>query len=220
MVQFDSIETALHQLQNGGYVILSDNEDRENEGDLVALADRITPATVYKMLHEANGLMCVPITIQRAHELGFTKMVEHSTDPHQTRMALLRQPASQPGSPLLTVPQRSSILPIQLPSLMTLTIQDTFSHYMLWMVGCANASAIRKLQLIWPTWRVPNQQPSSLRCSKPMVTWLAVMIWLRWPSALTFLTLPSLKSLNIWMHTVSKKPVICKMLRFTPKQSQ
>jgi 3,4-dihydroxy 2-butanone 4-phosphate synthase/GTP cyclohydrolase II len=84
MVQFDTIETALQQLQNGGYVILSDNEDRENEGDLVALADRITPETVYEMLHEANGLMCVPITIQRAHELGFTKMVEHSTDPHQT----------------------------------------------------------------------------------------------------------------------------------------
>lgn len=84
MVQFDTIETALQQLQNGGYVILSDNEDRENEGDLVALADRITPETVYEMLHEANGLMCVPITIQRAHELGFTKMVEHSTDPNQT----------------------------------------------------------------------------------------------------------------------------------------
>jgi 3,4-dihydroxy 2-butanone 4-phosphate synthase/GTP cyclohydrolase II len=43
MVHFDTIETALQQLQNGGYVILSDNEDRENEGDLVALADRITP---------------------------------------------------------------------------------------------------------------------------------------------------------------------------------
>lgn len=84
MVQFDTIETALQQLQNGGYVILSDNEDRENEGDLVALADHITPETVYEMLHEANGLMCVPITIQRAHELGFTKMVEHSTDPNQT----------------------------------------------------------------------------------------------------------------------------------------
>lgn len=92
MVQFDTIETALldtietalQQLQNGGYVILSDNEDRENEGDLVALADRIAPETVYEMLHEANGLMCVPITIQRAHELGFTKMVEHSTDPNQT----------------------------------------------------------------------------------------------------------------------------------------
>ena len=50
----------------------------------MALADRITPETVYEMLHEANGLMCVPITIQRAHELGFTKMVEHSTDPNQT----------------------------------------------------------------------------------------------------------------------------------------
>lgn len=84
MVQFDPITVALHQLQTGGYIILADNEDRENEGDLVALADRITPAIIYEMLHEANGLMCVPITRQRARDLNFTKMVAHSTDPHQT----------------------------------------------------------------------------------------------------------------------------------------
>ena len=52
-MKFDSVETALTHLKNGGYIIVSDNEDRENEGDLVALADRITPATVYEMLEEA-----------------------------------------------------------------------------------------------------------------------------------------------------------------------
>lgn len=56
-MKFDSVETALTHLKNGGYIIVSDNEDRENEGDLVALADRITPATVYEMLEEAKGLM-------------------------------------------------------------------------------------------------------------------------------------------------------------------
>lgn len=84
MAKFSTVEDALATLQAGGFIILSDNEDRENEGDLVALADRITPQTVYQMLHEANGLMCVPLTIDRAHQLGFTPMVAHSTDPHQT----------------------------------------------------------------------------------------------------------------------------------------
>lgn len=82
--EFNTVEEALTTLQNGGFIILSDNEDRENEGDLVALADRINPETVYQMLKEANGLMCVPLTIERAHALGFTKMVENSTDPHDT----------------------------------------------------------------------------------------------------------------------------------------
>ncbi|HJE26639.1 3,4-dihydroxy-2-butanone-4-phosphate synthase [Limosilactobacillus pontis] len=83
-MEFATVEEGLTQLRNGGFIILADNEDRENEGDLVALGEGITPATVHTMLKEANGLMCVPLTEERAHRLGFKKMVEHSTDPNQT----------------------------------------------------------------------------------------------------------------------------------------
>lgn len=83
-MDFATVEEGLTQLHNGGFIILADNEDRENEGDLVALGEGITPATVHTMLKEANGLMCVPLTEKRAHQLGFKKMVEHSTDPNQT----------------------------------------------------------------------------------------------------------------------------------------
>lgn len=83
-MEFATVEEGLTQLRNGGFIILADNEERENEGDLVALGEGITPATVHTMLKEANGLMCVPLTEKRAHQLGFKKMVEHSTDPNQT----------------------------------------------------------------------------------------------------------------------------------------
>lgn len=83
-MEFATVEEGLTQLRNGGFIILADNEERENEGDLVALGEGITPATVHTMLKEANGLMCVPLTEERAHRLGFKKMVEHSTDPNQT----------------------------------------------------------------------------------------------------------------------------------------
>lgn len=83
-MDFATVEEGLTQLRNGDFIILADNEDRENEGDLVALGEGITPATVHTMLKEANGLMCVPLTEKRAHQLGFKKMVEHSTDPNQT----------------------------------------------------------------------------------------------------------------------------------------
>ena len=82
--EFSTVEDALTQLKNGGYIILADDESRENEGDLVALGDGIDAATVYEMLNEANGLMCVPVTEKIAHRLGFVPMVEHSTDPNQT----------------------------------------------------------------------------------------------------------------------------------------
>ena len=82
--QFSTVEEALNQLVNGGYIILADNEDRENEGDLVALGENVNADTIYEMLNEANGLMCVPVSEDIAKHLAFKPMVEHSTDPHQT----------------------------------------------------------------------------------------------------------------------------------------
>lgn len=82
--EFSTVEAALEELKKGGFVILSDNEDRENEGDLVALASEATPAVIHQMLKEANGLMCVPVNTEIANRLNLTDMVENSTDPHQT----------------------------------------------------------------------------------------------------------------------------------------
>lgn len=82
--KFNTVSDAIRHLQNGGFIILSDNESRENEGDLVALADKVSPQTIHEMLKEANGLMCVPVNKEIAHRLGFKDMVAHSTDPNQT----------------------------------------------------------------------------------------------------------------------------------------
>ena len=82
--KFSSVKTAVEHLKNGGFIILSDNEDRENEGDLVALASMVTPEIVHQMLKEANGLMCVPVSEKIAKNLGLSDMVANSTDPHQT----------------------------------------------------------------------------------------------------------------------------------------
>ncbi|WP_447408378.1 3,4-dihydroxy-2-butanone-4-phosphate synthase [Weissella confusa] len=81
---FDTVADALTVLRQGGVIILADDESRENEGDLVALAQDITPETVHMMLREAAGLMCTPVGPEIAERLGFTDMVAESTDPHQT----------------------------------------------------------------------------------------------------------------------------------------
>lgn len=81
---FDSIEEALEDLKQGKIVIVVDDEDRENEGDFVALAEHCTPEIINFMVTHGRGLVCVPITAQRAKELDLEPMVDHNTDPHST----------------------------------------------------------------------------------------------------------------------------------------
>src|SRR5690606_3030930 len=81
---FDSIEDALIDLKNGKAIIVVDDENRENEGDFIALAEKATPETINFMITHGRGLVCVPITNELAQKLELHPMVEHNTDPHGT----------------------------------------------------------------------------------------------------------------------------------------
>ncbi|MFC5403868.1 bifunctional 3,4-dihydroxy-2-butanone-4-phosphate synthase/GTP cyclohydrolase II [Cohnella soli] len=81
---FDRIEEALEDLKAGKVIIVVDDEDRENEGDLIALADKATPEVINFMIREARGLLCVPITPETAEALDLPPMVSHNTDYHGT----------------------------------------------------------------------------------------------------------------------------------------
>lgn len=82
--QFDTIEDAIRDLMEGKVIIVVDDEDRENEGDFLALADKATPEAINFMITEGRGLVCVPITPERAEELDLPPMVTHNTDNHGT----------------------------------------------------------------------------------------------------------------------------------------
>ncbi|WP_027415868.1 bifunctional 3,4-dihydroxy-2-butanone-4-phosphate synthase/GTP cyclohydrolase II [Aneurinibacillus terranovensis] len=81
---FHSIEEAIYELKQGRPVIVVDDENRENEGDFITLADKTTAETINFMITHGRGLVCVPITEERAAELHLTPMVEHNTDNHGT----------------------------------------------------------------------------------------------------------------------------------------
>lgn len=81
---FHTIEEALQDLKAGKMVIVVDDEDRENEGDLVALAEKTTPEVINFMIKHGRGLVCVPITKKRAEALDLPLMVQHNTDYHGT----------------------------------------------------------------------------------------------------------------------------------------
>lgn len=77
---FDKIEEAVKDIKAGKMVIVVDDEDRENEGDLVMAADKVTPEAVNFMTKFARGMLCVPVTEARAEELEFQPMVKRNTD--------------------------------------------------------------------------------------------------------------------------------------------
>ena len=74
-----SIEDAVEDFKNGEFVIVVDDEDRENEGDLIIAAEKITPEKVNFMLHNARGVLCAPITLSRCEELDLPHQVADST---------------------------------------------------------------------------------------------------------------------------------------------
>ncbi|MBL0385745.1 bifunctional 3,4-dihydroxy-2-butanone-4-phosphate synthase/GTP cyclohydrolase II [Tumebacillus sp. ITR2] len=84
MANFNSIPEALEDLRKGKVIIVVDDEDRENEGDFIALAEHATPEVINFMITEGRGLVCVPISEKRARQLGLTTMVEENTDSHGT----------------------------------------------------------------------------------------------------------------------------------------
>ena len=78
-IKLDSIEEALEDFRNGKFVIVVDGEDRENEGDLIIAAEKITPEDVNFMLKNARGVLCVPITNRRCEELKLERQVSDNT---------------------------------------------------------------------------------------------------------------------------------------------
>lgn len=81
---FDSIDSALQDLRGGRFVILVDDEDRENEGDLVMAAECVTPEAINFMAKHARGLICLTLTSERADELQLHPQTSENTAPFGT----------------------------------------------------------------------------------------------------------------------------------------
>ncbi len=78
-IKLDTIEEAIADFKEGRFVIVVDDEDRENEGDLIIAAEKITPEHINFMISNARGELCAPTTISRCRELGLTHQVEDNT---------------------------------------------------------------------------------------------------------------------------------------------
>ena len=82
--QYNTVEEALHALQQGEIILVTDDPDRENEGDMICAAEFATTENVNFMAKYAKGLICMPMNQELADKLGLRPMVKHNTDNHET----------------------------------------------------------------------------------------------------------------------------------------
>ena len=83
-IKFNTVEEALEDIRKGKIIVVVDDEGRENEGDLVIAAEKVTPAIINFMAKHGGGLICLPIVRDRLEELNIERMVVKNTDPNRT----------------------------------------------------------------------------------------------------------------------------------------
>src|SRR5210317_1507643 len=83
-IELHSITEAIEAIKKGEVIIVVDDADRENEGDFIAAAEKITPEMINFMATHGRGLICTPLTEERCQELQLGKMVSNNTDPMET----------------------------------------------------------------------------------------------------------------------------------------
>ena len=81
-IKLNTIEEAIEDFKEGKFIIVVDDEDRENEGDLIIAAEKVTPEKINFMLKNARGVLCAPITISRCEELDGVRPPTSSQQQH------------------------------------------------------------------------------------------------------------------------------------------
>ena len=87
-IKLDNIEDAIESIRKGEVIIVVDDENRENEGDFLAAAEKITPTIINFMAKEGRGLICVPLSEKRCKEIKLDRMVSNSADPMGTAFTI------------------------------------------------------------------------------------------------------------------------------------
>ena len=87
-IKLNSIEEAIEDIRQGKMIIVVDDENRENEGDFIAAADKVTPEVINFMATHGRGLICVPLTEERCDELDLKNMVDNNTVLHHTQFTV------------------------------------------------------------------------------------------------------------------------------------
>ena len=149
----NSVEEVIEDFRNGKPVIVVDDEDRENEGDFIVAAEKITPEIVNFMLKEGRGVLCAPLSEKRCAELGLNMMEENNTSllgtPFTVTVDLLGNDCT---TGVTTAPQRSARWPIPRRNPPTWAVRDTSIPFGPATKACCAVRDIPRRPSTWPVW--------------------------------------------------------------------
>ena len=159
-IKLNTIEEAIEDFKEGKFIIVVDDEDRENEGDLIIAAEKVTPEKINFMLKNARGVLCAPITISRCEELDLPHQVSNNTSVLGTPFTVT---IDKSAFPLKTAPRPSRPWLIRNPDRRHLAVQDISIHYMPRKKVSFVVPDIRKRVSTCAAWRACILPPHSWR---------------------------------------------------------
>ena len=161
---FDSVEEAVIEIAKGSLVIVTDDKNRENEGDLVMAASKATPETVNMMIQHARGLICVPTTVHRLKRLGLNPMVQENREAHGTDFTVSVDAADGITTGISAYDRTVTIRILADPNATPeMLVQGMFSHCERGRAGSWNAPDTPRRSSILLPWRVFLQAAWSVR---------------------------------------------------------
>ena len=155
-IKLNTIEEALEDFRRGEFLIVVDDEDRENEGDFIIAAEKVTPEKVNFMMRYGRGVLCAPITEDRAHELELEMQVPNNTSVHETPFTVTVDRLGNGCTTGVSMYDRAqTILALADPNI-TQAIWlalATSAHCVLATRASCAVQGIPKLPLTWPVWQ-------------------------------------------------------------------
>ena len=154
-IKMDRIEDAIADFKEGKFVIVVDDEDRENEGDLIIAAEKITPEKVNFMLKHARGVLCAPVTVSRCKELDLPHQVSDNTSVLGTPFTVTIDKLEGCTTGVSASDRAATIQALADPLLhrQPSVVPDTSIRCMHKKKECFVVPDIRKLRLTWLVWQ-------------------------------------------------------------------
>ena len=146
-IQLNTIEEAIEDFREGKFLIVVDDEDRENEGDFIIAAEKVTPEKINFMLKNGRGVLCAPITEERCQELELDMQVANNTSLLGTPFTIT---VDKLGGKCTTVRKQSWRWPIQRPSHPIWDVPDISIRSVPAPVAYFAVRVIQRLPWIWP----------------------------------------------------------------------
>ena len=156
--QFDAIDDVLSDIAKGRMVIVTDDADRENEGDLVMAAEKVTPEAVNFMATHGRGLICVPVSNERAEQLGLQRMVVQNREKHRTDFTVSVDAARGVTTGISAYDRATTILAMYFPVAPRTE-------------ACCDAQGTPKPLSIWQQWRACSRRECFAKFCTPMAQW-------------------------------------------------